>query len=94
MHPKRFMFHGGLREKVIGVHGCLYEKKETTNLAVAEAKWTLKVSTLKGDAAITGIIALSLYESKPFYFMSNACEEVKWKQMTCQVWYRDLQKMA
>ena len=78
MHPKRFMFHGSVRDKGRGVPRCLYQKKETTKLAVAQAKWTLKVSTLKGYAAIPGNVALSLYDSKPLYFMSNACEEVKW----------------
>jgi len=94
MHPKRFMFHGVVREKGRGVPGCLYQKKETTKLAVSQATWMLKVYTIKGDAAISGIVAISLYDSKPFYFMSNACEEVKWKKMTRQVWYRDLQKMV
>ena len=94
MHPKCFMLHGAVRDQGRGVPGCLYQKKETTKLAVAKAKWTLKVSTLKGDGAIPGIVAISLYDSKPFYFMYNACEEVKWKQMTRQVWHIDLQKMV
>ena len=94
MHTKCFMLHGLVREKGRGVPVYLYQKKETTKLAVAQSKWTLKVSTLKGDAAIPVIVALFLYGSKPFYFMSNACEEVKWKQMTRQVWHRDLQKIV
>ena len=93
MHPKPFMLHGVVREKGRGVPVCLYEKKETTKLTVAKEKWTLKVSTHKEDAEIPSIVALSLYNSKLFYFMSNACEEVKWKQTTRQVWHRDLQKI-
>ena len=72
------MFHGAVREKGIGFPGCFYQKKETTKLAVVQAMWMLEVSTIKVDAAIPGVVALSLYESKLFYFMSNACEEVKW----------------
>ena len=94
MHPKRFMFHGSVRDKGRGVPRCLYQKKETTKLAVAQAKWTLKVSTLKGYAAIPGNIALYLYDSKPFYLISNTCEEVKWKHMNRQVWHRELKKMV
>ena len=30
-------------------------------------------------------MALSLYDSKPFYFMYNACEVVKWNKMTRNV---------
>ena len=94
MHPKNFMFHDVVREKGIGVPGCFYQKKETTKLAVAQSKWTLKVSILKGDAAIPSIVSLSLYDSKPFYFMSNACGELNWKQMTRQLWHRDIQKIV
>ena len=72
MHPKRFMLHGLVREKGRGVPVYLYKTKETTKLSVVQAKWTLKVSTLKGDAKIPGTFALSLYDRNPLYFMSNA----------------------
>ena len=94
MHTKRFMFHGVVRDKGRYVPGLLYHKKETTKLAFAQEKWMIKVSTLKGDATIPGIFDLSLYDSKPFYFMSNSCEEVKWKHMTRQVCHRDLHQMV
>ena len=74
MHTNRFMLHGVVRDKGRGVPGCLYQKKETTNLAFTQAKWTLKVSKLKGYEALPRIVALYLYKRKPFYFMSNACE--------------------
>lgn len=38
-------------------------------------------------------MSISLYDSKPLYFMSNTCESVKWKTMTSKVWHKDLQKM-
>ena len=60
MHTKCFMLHGLVREKGRGVPGCLYQKKETTKLAVAHSNCMLKVSTLKGDVEITGIVALSV----------------------------------
>ena len=39
-------------------------------------------------------VSLPLYDSNPFYFMSNAYESVKWKTMTRKVWHKDLQKMV
>ena len=37
---------------------------------------------------------MSLYESKPFYFMSNACEVVKWNKITRKVWSKGKNKMV
>jgi hypothetical protein len=42
-----------------------------------QARGTLKVAHLKGDEKIPGLIALSYYDSKPFYMLSNACEKVQ-----------------
>lgn len=91
MQPARFMLHGVVREKGRGIPMYLYQKKKKKKLAVVKAKWTIKVSTLNGDAVIPGIVALLLYTSKPFYFMSNTCEKIKWKQTTRQVRHIDLQ---
>ena len=49
---------------------------------------------IQGRCINTRYCSLYLLDIKPFYFMSNACEEVKWKQMTRQVWHRDLQKLV
>ena len=77
-----------------GVPSCLFQKKETPEIAHVKARWTLKVATLKGDPSIPGIVALSLYYSKPFYFMSNACKVVKWNKMTRKVWSKETNRMV
>ena len=79
------MFHGFALEKGKGVPSCLFQNKETSKIAHAKARKTLKVATLKGDPSIPGIVAFYLYDSKPFYFMSNTCEVVKWNKMTRNV---------
>ena len=76
-NPDSFMFHEVSLEKGKGVPSCIFQKKETSKIAHAKARWTLKVATLKGNPSIPGIVELSLYDSKPFYFMSNECEVVK-----------------
>ena len=83
------MFHGVAREKGNGVPACLFQKKETSTIAHAKARWTLKVVNLKGNPSIPGIVALSFYDCKPFYFMSNACEVVKWNKMARKVWSKE-----
>ena len=69
-------------------------KKETSKIAHAKARWDLKVATLKGDPSLPGIVALSIYDSKPFYFISNACEVVKWNKITCKVWSKEKNRMV
>ena len=89
-----FYVHGVTQEKVKGVPSCLFQKKDTSKIAHAKGRWTLKVTTLKGDPSIPGIVALSLDDSKPFYFMSNACEVFKWNKMTRKVWSKEKNSMV
>ena len=93
-HPDRFMFHGVAWEKGRGVPSCLFQKKETSKIALVKIWWTLKATTLKGDPSIPGIVELSLFDSKPFYFMSNACEVVKRNKMMHKVWSKEKNRMA
>ena len=39
-------------------------------------------------------MALSLYNSKPFYCMYNACEVVKWNKITRRVWSKESNRMV
>ena len=88
------MFHGVGQEKDKGVPTRIFQKKETSKIAHAKARWTLNVATLKDDPSIPGIVALPLYDSKPFYFMYNACEVVKWNKMTRKVWSKESNTMV
>ena len=39
-----------------------------------------KAAVLAGDSACLGLASLSFYDSKPVYFVSNACEKIYWKK--------------
>ena len=65
------MFHGVARKDGRGVPGCLHQAEVTGKMEKAKARWTLKVAHLKGDSNIPGLVAFSLYDTKPFYFMTN-----------------------
>ena len=93
-HPDRFMLHGFAREKGKSLPSFIFQKKETSKIAHTKARWTLKVATLKGDPSIPGIVALSLYDSKSFYFMYNVCKLVKWNKITCKVWSKESNRMV
>ena len=80
------MFNGVAREKGKGVPSCIFQNKDTSKIAHVKSRCTLKVATLKDDPSIPGIVSLSLYDNKPFYFMYNAFEVFKCNKMTCKVW--------
>ena len=92
VHPNKLMFHGVAREKGRGVPACLFQKEETGKAEKANARWTLKVVHLKNDGSIPGMVTLSLYDSKPFNFISNNCDRIKWKKRTREVWHKGLQR--
>ena len=69
-------------------------KERDIKYSSRKERWNIKVATLKGNPSISGIVELSLYDSKPFYFMSNACEVVKCNKMTHKVWSKESNRMV
>jgi len=45
-----------------------------------EEQRNVKAAVLVGDSACQGLVSLSFYDSKPVYFVSNACEKIYWKK--------------
>ena len=81
-HPNKLMFYGVARENGTEVLECLLQKEEKDKTEKAKARWPLKVAHLKNDSNVPGMAALSLYGSKPFYFISNTCDRIKWEKKT------------
>ena len=46
----------------------------------------MKVAVLKGDTVCKDLVCVSLYDTKPVYLLSKACEEIKWKKKTKKVY--------
>ena len=88
------MLAGVARKSGRGIPSCLYQEEKTKKDEVAEAKWTLRVATLKGDPEIQKMVAFSLYDSKPFYFLSNSCSSVRWDKKHRLVYHKDRKKMV
>ena len=61
-----------------GMPKCLMQLEQTTKTGIARERGTLKVAHLKGDGVMPSLIAASLCDVKPFYFLTNACRQVKW----------------
>mgnify|MGYP003326642903 FL=1 len=78
MSEQKVMISGVARKSGRGLPSCVYQEEVTKKEDIIRAKWTVKAAVLKGDPMVPGMVAISIYDSKPFYMISNACEQVKW----------------
>ena len=53
-----------------------------------------KLLTSRVIQKLDGLVALSYYDSKPFYMMSNAIECIEWLKKRRKAWRKDQQRMA
>ena len=47
---------------------------------------TVKAAKLEGDAICKDLVSISLYDTKPVYFLTNSCTEIKWISKTKKVY--------
>ena len=85
---------GVVRQSGRGVPKSITQKEVTKKAEIEEARGTLKAAELIGDPKCEGLIALSLYDSKPFYMMTMACEKVEWKLKSRKLWDKELVRMV
>ena len=76
------MIYGVVWSSGRGVPKCAMQKEKTHKEEKICAQGTLRVAHLKGDSKIDGLVALSYYDSKPFYMMSNFTDCIKWIKKT------------
>ena len=55
---------------------------------------TLKVALLKVYSEVQGLLALSYYDRKPFYMMTNAIDKVQWIKKKRKVFRKYLQRTS
>ena len=63
----------GMEQKYV-----LQEKKKKQD-DIDAVRGTVKAALLTNDSNCSGMVMLSYYDSKPVYLLSNACEEIVWK---------------
>lgn len=82
------MVYGVTRSSGRGIPQCIIQPEVTKKEEIAQVRGTLKVAKLVGDPEMTGLVATSLYDKKPFYMLSNACKSVKWIEKKRKVWHK------
>ena len=86
--------HGVTLPSLKGVPSCVHQDKYTNEQRAEEAKGTIKVAKLVGEAKCKNLLAISYYDSKPIYFLSTVLNEVKWDENQKQVYSKALNKMV
>ena len=74
---QRVMVHGITRANGRGVPSLVKQQEVTKKGELEAVRNTVKAARLKGDTVCKDLIFISIYDTKPVYFLSNACEEIK-----------------
>ena len=85
---KGIMIHGVCRVSR-GIPNCITQVAVTKKEELLRNRGILKAYVLKGDSKCNGIVAVSLCDSKPVYFTSNACENIRWKLKNQILWHKE-----
>ena len=91
---QKVMAYGVARSDNRGVPKCVHQDAVTRKTDLEQVRGTLKVAHLKGDDKIKGLVAISYYDSKPFYMLTNACGKVEWLEKTRKIWRKDTQQLV
>ena len=88
---KAVMTHGVCRPSQ-GIPSCIIQEAATRKLDLLRQQGTLKAAVLTGDPECKGLVAASLYDTKPVYLISSACKKVEWRKKERKLWHNDMGK--
>ena len=76
--PQKVMVHGVTRPSLRGIPSIIKQDIVTRKSDLVQVRHTVKVAVLKGDAVCNDMVAVSIYDTKPVYMLSMACDKVGW----------------
>ena len=75
---QKVMVHGVTRPSLRGIPPAIKQNEVSKKKDLASVRHTVKVAVLKGDEVSKDLVSISIYDTKPVYFLSSACDEIKW----------------
>ena len=72
------MVHGVTRPTMKGIPLIVKQNEVKKKGDLEKVRHSVKAAVLKGDPDMEGLVALSIYDSKPTYFMSTVMEGIEW----------------
>ena len=85
--------HGVTRKDLKGIPSCVMQTKLDNKDMAQKARGTIKVAVLEGDPGAKYLLAISIYDSKPVYFLSSVLDRVYWQIKTRKVYNPSTRKM-
>ena len=82
---QKVMIHGVTRPSLRGIPPIVKQEEVKRKSDLEKVRHTVKAAVLKGDEVCTNLIALSVYGTKPVYFLSNAFDGIQWMKKTKKV---------
>ena len=76
--PQKVMVHGVTRPSGRGIPPCVKQNEVTKKKDLASVRHTVKVAVLKGDEVCSDLLSISIYDTKPVYFLTNCAEKIEW----------------
>ena len=75
---QKVMVHGVTRPSLRGIPPAIKQDEVKKKKELASVRHTVKAAVLKGDEVCKDLVSISLYDTKPVYFLTNACGELNW----------------
>jgi len=72
------MVHGVTILKLKGIPLIVKQDGVGKKKELEKARHTVKAAVLKGDEVAKDLVSISLYDTKPVYFLTSACGEINW----------------
>ena len=85
---RRVMIHGFCRPSR-GIPKCILQDTVTKKKDVLSSKVTYRCAILVRDPNCKDLVAMFFYDSKPMYFISNACKSVQWINKARNIWHKE-----
>ena len=84
--------HGVTRTDDCGIPKCVIQTEFPNSQIADEHQNAVKAAVLEGDSIIKDLVAISLYDSQPVYFLSSVILYVKWTQFWKKVYGKKLDR--
>ena len=77
-HPNKILVHGVARRNGRGIPTSVLQDEITNKKEQGKVRGTVKAAELVGDPDCPGLVAVSIYDTKPVHFLSMRCDAIKW----------------
>ena len=89
---QKVMVHGVTRPSLRGIPPAIKQNEVSKKKDLEEVRHTVKAAVLKGDEVCKDLLSVSLYDTKPVYFLTNATETLEWTQKKRKVYNPQTQR--